>query len=168
VFDPTFSGIDYSDHDKAPSNTTIRVRIMVGGVWRELQLGGHFNNWSGTTDGQYTVNGWNGGGIFFNLLDSSCQMFIDGWYSSTANEIDGVPDADDTKCSDIDLDGGFTLMHSSNAPIHSGGVNPGVDPGFQVPNPFLGGSGPKYFHSGKPRKGTGWVGGVRFRIQCSP
>jgi hypothetical protein len=162
VFDSNFSGTDYSDHDNAPSTKStadpIRVQVFVGGIARELQFGGHFNNWSGTTNGEYTVDGWNGGGIFFNLLDSNCQMLIVGWYSSTT--------ADATDCTET-LDGGYTLMGSSNAPIHSGGVNPGTAPPNNVPNPFLGGTGPKYFHSGKPRKGTGWVGGVRFRIQCS-
>ena len=146
----------YSNHANAPSTATITVGIVVGGISRTLVLGGNFNNWDGTTSGNYNVNGWNGGGIRFDLQDSRCEFLIIGWYTGTGSAAQNC---------NISV-GAVSLMQSSFSPIDNGGVNPGTAPANNVPNPWVGGLGNRYYHSGKPRKGTGFISGIRFRIRC--
>jgi len=155
VFDPAFSGTDFSNHANAPSTANIRARVRVpagaGGTWREIQVSGHFNNWDGTTSGQYNVDGWNGGGIRITVVDSNCDILIQNWLRTTTT--------DATDCEATSSPAGLS-MKPSDSPIN------GTDPGTSFTTGGYSFSGTKYFHSGEPRKNGQWVGGMRFRVRC--
>lgn len=160
VFNPIVGGTNYGDHANTISSTTTRMEFRVpataGGTWRELQVGGHPNNWGGTTADTFKVDGWNGGGMWLRLLDPNCEFLLIGLTDDKKAAVTA------SGCGTAAV---LTGIGSSNSPIHSGNVNPGTNPGNTLPNPWQGDATQKrYYHTGKQRKGP--VPGVRFRIRC--